>query len=190
MNTIEAHKNHIKNIQEESIHKTQEMLKLLEETNEKGTQSLEMLNDQYEQLQRINNHTENINENLEKSTTLLGKIKYFFFPRKVTKIKKFSKNVVSENGHEPHNNIFPEKSRSHIEKSPRISNEFIDKSLEDKLDRNLDEISIGVSNLKNIALTMNDALDRDKELLDSVQEKSKIVNSNIKKVNKEITKLL
>jgi hypothetical protein len=58
------------------------------------------------------------------------------------------------------------------------------------LDNNIDGISFGVANLKNMALTMNYALDRDKELLDKVNTKSEIVNSNINKMNKEITKIL
>jgi len=58
------------------------------------------------------------------------------------------------------------------------------------LDNNIDGISFGVANLKNMTLTINHALDRDKELLDKVNTKSEIVNSNINKMNKEITKIL
>jgi len=40
---------------------------------------------------------------------------------------------------------------------------------------------IEITNLKNIALDMNFALDRDKELLDKINTKSEIVTKNMKK---------
>ena len=58
----------------------------------------------------------------------------------------------------------------------------MDKSLEEQIDENIDEINIGVVNLKNSALEMNFALDRDKELLDKINNKSEIVTTNMKKI--------
>lgn len=86
----------------------------------------------------------------------------------------------------------PENLENHSRKkvNTKLKNEFVDESLENELDNNLDDINEGVATLKNIALTMNYALDRDKELLDKVNSKSEIVNSNMKKMNKEITKVL
>lgn len=178
----------IKNIQIESIHKTQEILRMLDDSQNNGAKSLELLDKQYEQLERINNRHDTINENLDKSSTILGKIKYFFFPRKVTKIEKINNipNDMSDT-----NNI---NNMNNINKSISIKsikpNDFIDKTLEEQIDSNIDEINIGVANLKNIALDMNFALDRDKELLDKINTKSEIVTKNMKKINKEITKLL
>ena len=57
-------------------------------------------------------------------------------------------------------------------------------------DKHIKDINTGIANLKNIALNMSDALDRDKIMLDKVNLKSEIVDSNMKKINKEITKLL
>lgn len=181
----------IKNIQIESIHKTQEILRMLDDSQNNGAKSLELLDKQYEQLERINNRHDTINENLDKSSTILGKIKYFFFPRKVTKIEKINNipnDMSNTNNTNNINNI------NNINKSISIksikTNDFIDKTLEEQIDSNIDEINIGVANLKNIALDMNFALDRDKESLDKINTKSEIVTKNMKKINKEITKLL
>jgi tetrahydromethanopterin S-methyltransferase subunit B len=201
MTTIESHKDHIKNIQIDSINKTQEILRMLDDSQNNGSKSLELLDKQYEQLEKINNTHDTINENLDKSSTILGKIKYFFFPRKVTNIEKINNNVnnINSNNITDSNNI---KDSSNINNSTNInkltknksisikSNEFVDKTLEDQIDNNIDEINIGVSNLKNIALEMNFALDRDKQLLDKINNKSEIVTTNMKKINKEINKLL
>lgn len=201
MTTIDSHKDHIKNIQIDSINKTQEILRLLDDSQNNGSKSLELLDKQYEQLEKINNTHDTINANLDKSSTILGKIKYFFFPRKVTNIEKINNNVnnINSNNITDSSNI---NNSTNINNSINInkltknksisikSNEFVDKTLEDQIDNNIDEINIGVSNLKNIALEMNFALDRDNQLLDKINNKSEIVTTNMKKINKEINKLL
>lgn len=178
----------IKNIQIESIHKTQEILRMLDDSQNNGAKFLELLDKQYEQLERINNTHDTINENLDKSSTILGKIKYFFFPRKVTKIEKINNipnDMSNTNDTNNTNNI-----NKSISIKPIKPDDFVDKTLEKQNDSNIDEINIGVANLKNIALDMNFALDRDKELLDKINTKSEIVTKNMKKINKEINKLL
>ena len=83
--------------------------------------------------------------------------------------------------------LFPIYIRS---KSCSTKSNFVNQDLEEELDNNLDEINRGISNLKNIALTMNSQLNADAELLDRVSTKAEIVNKNIKKINKEIIKVL
>jgi len=188
MTTINSHKEHIGNLQYDSIQKTRDILKIIDESINIGSKSLELLNKQYEQLQKINKNTDNINNNLETSSSILSEIKYFFFPRKVTKIDKFSKDLIDD---VPENNIFvPKINDDNISKKKNKFVEFVDADQEDELDNNLDDIDTGVASLKNIALEMNYSLDRDKELLNKVNLKSDIINSNMKKINKEITKIL
>ena len=189
MTTIDSHKENIRILQQNSVEKTREILRIIDESQDSGSKSLDLLDKQYEQLQKINKTTETINHNLESSSTILGKIKYFFFPRKATNIKKFSDDLITDNNDDINQEI-PEINQPRSKGSSKIKNEFVDASLEDELDNNIDVISFGVANLKNMALTMNYALDRDKELLDKVNTKSEIVNSNINKMNKEITKIL
>lgn len=154
-------------------YKTQNILKIIDETNKIGTTTLETLDNQYEQLQKINKLSDNINENLYTSSSILGKIKYFFFPRDITKIDKIDKIDEIDK----------------IDDINKLNNINTVKLNENNID-NQDEIYIGIKNLKNIALEMNQALDRDKDILDKVNNKSEIINLNMKKINKEITKLL
>ena len=171
MTDVDSHKEHMKNLQQDDIHRTQNMLKMIDESYNHGSKSLELLDRQYEQLQKVNETTDTINHSLETSSTILGKIKYFFFPRKVTKIQKIPNKFIND-----------DKS----DESEKSSSTIIQKELED----NIDQISYGISTLKNMANKINSSLDRDKELLDKVNVKSEIVNSNIKKLNKEICKIL
>lgn len=168
MTDIDSHKEHMKNLQQDDIHRTQNMLKMIDESYNHGSKSLELLDRQYEQLQKVNETTDTINHSLETSSTILGRIKYFFFPRKVTKIQKLPNKFINDD-------------KSENSEIPQIQKE---------LDDNIDQISYGISTLKNMANKINSSLDRDKELLDKVNVKSEIVNSNIKKLNKEITKIL
>jgi hypothetical protein len=154
---------------------TQNIIKIIDETTKIGINSLEMLNNQYETLQKINKLSDNINENLTTSSSILGKIKYFFFPEDITKIEKIQTDDINNN------------------------KDSLDENKIDEINNNLDEINIdcglseithSIKNLKNIALEMNYALEKDKELLDKINNKSEIINSNMKKINKEITKLI
>lgn len=150
---------------QDNIEKTDNILKIINDTADIGTKSLESLDNQYEQLQKINKLTDNINQTLDTTSSLLGRIRYFFFPRNITEIKHFSDDI-------NYNKL----------KDININNNIEDKNIKD--------INTGIANLKNIALNMSDALDRDKIMLDKVNLKSEIVDSNMKKINTEITKLL
>ena len=190
MSNIEYKKEHINMIQKESLEKTREIIRMLDESQDAGTRSLTMLNEQYEKLERANNLVESTNKNLEISSDILGRIKYFFFPRRACKINKLTKNILDNRDdiNITTNNIG--NTRNTRNKSISIKSEFLNQDAEAELDNNLDEINHGISNLKNIALTMNSQLDLDAKLLERVSTKSEIVNTNIKKLNKEIIKVL
>lgn len=55
---------------------------------------------------------------------------------------------------------------------------------------NLTEISNGIANLRNLALAMNEALDRDSDQLNAVLPKTYTINTNLKKVSYALTKQL
>jgi hypothetical protein len=79
MNTIDYHKDQIKYIQNESVQKTREIIKMIKQSEDAGTKSLNMLDEQYEKLKRCDNLVENTNKNIETSSHILGRIKHFFF---------------------------------------------------------------------------------------------------------------
>lgn len=190
MSNIEYKKEHINMIQKESLEKTREIIRMLDESRDAGTRSLTMLNEQYEKLERANNLVESTNKNLEISSDILGRIKHFFFPRRACNINKLTENIPDNRDDidVATNNI--SNTRDTRNKSFSIKSEFLNQDAEAELDNNLDKINHGISNLKNIALTMNSQLDEDAKLLERVSTKSEIVNTNIKKLNKEIIKVL
>ena len=55
MNTIDYHKEQINNIQYETVQKTRDIIKLINESQDKGSETIRMLDEQYEKLQRCNN---------------------------------------------------------------------------------------------------------------------------------------
>jgi len=185
---MDSHNKLIRDLQVDGIQKTNQILRVIDDTQQSGTRTLELLDKQYEQLQKINNKTETINHSLETSSTILGKIVHFFFPRKVTKIERLPKDFIDDDDDNDNNviNEIPKKQEIITPKKEK----FIDESLEEELNQNIDEINHGVSILKNIAFAMNQSLTRDSKLLDQVNVKSEIVNSNMKKITKEITKIL
>ena len=89
---IDSYKENIRYTQNQSLQKTREIINTLNQTQDIGSESLKMLNEQYEKLKRCDSHVENINHNLETSSNILGKIKHFFFPRKACKIEKLPQN--------------------------------------------------------------------------------------------------
>jgi len=141
-------------------HQNKEILKLINDSQDKGIETLKILHEQYDTLQRCNNYTENINKNIEISSDILGKIKHFFFPRKACDIEKIDK-IDNINQINQINNI-------------NISSDNVNNDLE-----------IGIQNLKKIALDINTHLDFDAKLLDKVTVNSDLVNRNINKMNKE-----
>jgi len=176
--------------QEEQIKKTRDIINLINHTENIGIESQKILDEQYEKLQRCDNLTENINVNLELSSNILGRIKHFFFSRKACNIEKIPKNI--EDKHIEDKNISLIQIKSDIV-DKNISNKLdkhLNKDMENELNDNLDEINYGVNNLKNIAISINKQLDLDTKLLDKINSKSEINNNNIKKINKEINKLL
>jgi len=184
---------------EDQIKKTRDIINLINHTENIGIESQKMLDEQYEKLQRCDNLTENINTNLETSSNILGRIKYLFFSRKACNIEKISKNIEDTNIEDKNieDKNIEDKNISHIQIKSDIVNKNIsnnldnlDKNIKNELNNNLDEINYGINNLKNIALSINKQLDLDAKLLDKINIKSEINNNNIKKINKEINKLL
>ena len=171
----------------EDIQKTRDIINLMNQTQDIGIESQKMLDEQYEKLQRCDKLTENININLETSSNILGRIKHFFFARKACDIKKIPKNVEDN---EKMNKKLIEYAQDNKQNSTIIKSVYVNKDMENELDNNIDEINNNLKNLKNIALNINNQLELDAKLLDRINTKSDINTNNIKKINKEINKLL
>ena len=62
--------------------------------------------------------------------------------------------------------------------------------MDDLLDRNLDEMSVGLSRLKVLATGLNNELDEHDEILNRLDDKTGNVDWRIKKQNQDMSKLL
>lgn len=58
------------------------------------------------------------------------------------------------------------------------------------LDRNLDEMSLGLSRLKGLALNLNTELEEHDEILDRLDDKTSYTHMRVQKQNKDMNKIL
>ena len=63
-------------------------------------------------------------------------------------------------------------------------------AVDDILDRNLDEMSLGLGRLKGLAQNLNEELDEHNDILDRLDDKTSNADWRVKKQNKDMDKLL
>lgn len=64
------------------------------------------------------------------------------------------------------------------------------KTVDEVLDSNLDEMSLGLGRLKGLALNLNEELEEHNSILDRLDDKSANADWRVKKQNKDMDKLL
>ena len=64
------------------------------------------------------------------------------------------------------------------------------KSVDEILDGNLDEMSLGLGRLKGLAMNLNEELEEHNSILDRLDDKTANADWRVKKQNKDIDKLL
>lgn len=62
--------------------------------------------------------------------------------------------------------------------------------VDDILDRNLEEMSKGLSRLKGLAVNLNEELDEHNDIIDRLDHKSSTTQWRVEKQNKDMNKLL
>ena len=69
-------------------------------------------------------------------------------------------------------------------------NESSNKSVDEILDSNLDEMSLGLGRLKGLALNLNEELEEHNSILDRLDDKTAGADWRVKKQNKDMEKLV
>ena len=64
------------------------------------------------------------------------------------------------------------------------------KSVDDILDSNLDEMSLGIGRLKGLAMGLNQELEEHNDILDRLDDKTANADGRVKRQNKDMDKLL
>jgi len=63
-------------------------------------------------------------------------------------------------------------------------------SVDEALDRNLDDMASGLARLKGLAQGLNSELSEHNQILDRVSDKTEVVGFKVEKQNKDMTKIL
>jgi len=94
------------------------------------------------------------------------------------------------NKYEDSGDRYDDRSENHPALRTRGLHENSNKSVDDILDSNLDEMSQGLGRLKGLALNLNEELEEHNAILDRLDDKTANADWRVKKQNKDMDKLL
>ncbi|TGZ64375.1 hypothetical protein CRM22_006402 [Opisthorchis felineus] len=179
----------------ESLEASRRMMAMCEEAKEAGISTLVMLDDQGEQLDRINEGMDQINQDMKDAEKNLDDLNkccgLCVLPwNKVKKKDDYTKQlkdedmrgggdgpriIVDQNGMGPTGGYIT-----------RITND----AREDEMDNNLQEVSGMIGNLRNMAIDMGSEINQQNVQIERIQIKAKSNAERIKKANEQASKLL
>ncbi|XP_015806289.3 synaptosomal-associated protein 25 [Nothobranchius furzeri] len=188
-------------VTDESLESTRRMVQLVEESKDLGIRTVVMLDEQGEQLERIEEGLDQINSDMkeaEKNLTDLGKCCGLCT---CDKLKAFEESgaykavwggasnqdgVVSNQP--PSSRVVDEReqmimSGGHIR---RVTND----AREDEMEENLTHVGSIVGNLKSMALDIGNELESQKDQIDRIREKANLNVSRIEAANQKATSLM
>ncbi|MFH4981254.1 hypothetical protein AB6A40_007963 [Gnathostoma spinigerum] len=183
----------------ESLESTRRMLQLCEESKEAGIKTLVMLDDQGEQLERVEGGLDTINQDMrEAEEHLKGMEKccgLCFLP--CFKGEDFEKNSEYAKAwkKDEDGGVVNDQPRITVGDSgmgpqggyiTRITND----AREDEMDENIQQVSTMVGNLRNMAIDMSTEVSNQNRQLDRIQEKTQSNEVRVEAANKRANKLI
>ncbi|CAH8455269.1 unnamed protein product [Schistosoma haematobium] len=194
MTEVELLQRKIDETTSDSLEASRRMMALCEEAKEAGISTLVMLDDQGEQLDRINEGMDQINQDMKDAEKNLDDLNkccgLCVLPwNKVKKKGDYTKQlkdedmrggdgpriIVDQNGMGPTGGYIT-----------RITND----AREDEMDQNLQEVSGMIGNLRNMAIDMGSEINQQNVQVERIQIKAKSNAERIKKANEQASKLL
>lgn len=188
-------------VTDESLESTRRMLNLMEESKEAGIRTLVALDDQGEQLDRIEEGMDRINADMrEAEKNLSGMEKccgICVLPWKKVNIKDDSDSAWRNNddgkvvNNQPQR-VIDERERAGMGAPPqsgyiaRITGD----AREDEMDENLGQVNSMLGNLRNMALDMGSELENQNKQVDRINAKGDANNIRMDGVNKRANNLL
>ncbi|XP_017487904.1 PREDICTED: synaptosomal-associated protein 25 [Rhagoletis zephyria] len=187
-------------VADESLESTRRMLNLMEESKEAGIRTLVALDDQGEQLDRIEEGMDRINADMrEAEKNLSGMEKccgLCVVPWKKVAIKDDSDSAWKANDDGKIVNSQPQRVVDERDRMggappqsgyiPRITND----AREDEMDENLGQVNSMLGNLRNMALDMGSELENQNKQVDRINAKGDANNVRMDGVNKRANNLL
>ncbi|KAM7535366.1 hypothetical protein Aperf_G00000093491 [Anoplocephala perfoliata] len=181
-------------VTDESLDATRRMMAMCEEAKEAGISTLVMLDDQGEQLDRINEGMDQINEDMKDAEKNLDDLNkccgLCVLPWNKRKGKgDFAKQLKDEDGFGgdgpriivDQNGMGP--TGGYI---TRITHD----AREDEMDQNMQEVAGMIGNLRNMAIDMGSEINQQNAQVERIHLKAKANADRIKKANEQASKLL
>ncbi|XP_065371148.1 synaptosomal-associated protein 25 isoform X2 [Calliphora vicina] len=188
-------------VADESLESTRRMLNLMEESKEAGIRTLVALDDQGEQLDRIEEDMDRINADMKEAEKNLSGMEkccgICVLPWKKVSIKDDGDNAWKNNddgkivNNQPQR-VIDERERAGKGAPPqsgyiaRITND----AREDEMDENLGQVNSMLGNLRNMALDMGSELENQNVQIDRINAKGDANNERMTGVNKRANNLL
>ncbi|XP_073466917.1 synaptosomal-associated protein 23 [Aquarana catesbeiana] len=189
-------------VTDESLESTRRMLNLAVESQDAGVKTITMLDEQGEQLKRVEEGLDQINKDMreaDKNLTELNKCcglcvcpgkrsKNFDAGELYKKAwgNKDDDDVVSKQPRQANNGQQQSASGQSGPYIKRITND----AREDEMDENLQQVGSILGNLKSMALDMGNELDSQNKQIDRINEKATSNKDHIDEANKKAKKLI
>ncbi|XP_037606332.1 synaptosomal-associated protein 25-A isoform X2 [Sebastes umbrosus] len=179
---------------DESLESTRRMLQLVEESKDAGIRTLVMLDEQGEQLDRVEDGMNHINQDMkeaEKNLKDLGKCCGLF----ICPCHKMKSGASKAWGNNQDGVVASQPARVVDEREQMaISGGFIrrvtDDARENEMDENLEQVGGIIGNLRHMALDMGNEIDTQNRQIDRIMEKADSNKTRIDEANQRATKML
>nr|BBD06055.1 synaptosome-associated protein-25 a [Oncorhynchus keta] len=179
---------------DESLESTRRMLQLVEESKDAGIRTLVMLDEQGEQLDRVEDGMNHINQDMkeaEKSLKDLGKCCGLF----ICPCNKMKSGGSKAWGNNQDGVVASQPARVVDEREQMaISGGFIrrvtDDARENEMDENLEQVGGIIGNLRHMTLDMGNEIDTQNRQIDRIMEKADSNKTRIDEANQRATKML
>ncbi|XP_038824699.1 synaptosomal-associated protein 25-A isoform X2 [Salvelinus fontinalis] len=179
---------------DESLESTRRMLQLVEESKDAGIRTLVMLDEQGEQLDRVEDGMNHINQDMkeaEKSLKDLGKCCGLI----ICPCNKMKSGGSKAWGNNQDGVVASQPARVVDEREQMaISGGFVrrvtDDARENEMDENLEQVGGIIGNLRHMALDMGNEIDTQNRQIDRIMEKADSNKTRIDEANQRATKML
>lgn len=188
------------NMTNESLESTRRMIGMVEETQDAGIRTLVMLDEQGEQLDRIEEGMDQINKDMKQAEKNLEGLEKCcgLCVCPWNRAKNFEKGdeykktwQANEDGKVV--NAQPQRvqdPRNNVQIGGGFVNRITNDKREDEMEENLESVSNVIGNLKNMAIDMGNEIGSQNQQIDRINTKADSNNQRISQANQRATKIL
>ncbi|XP_046887557.1 synaptosomal-associated protein 25-B isoform X2 [Hypomesus transpacificus] len=181
-------------IADESLESTRRMLAMVEESKDAGIRTLVMLDEQGEQLERMEDGMNRVNQDLkeaERNLKDVGQCCGLICPC-LAKIKgggqAWGSNTDGVVSSQPGARVMDEREQMAI--SGGFIRRVTDDARENEMDENLEQVGGIIGNLRHMALDMGQEIDTQNRQIDRIMDKADSNKTRIDEANQRATKML